>query len=365
MPKRNLSIPSTAMFSFDVGNGTCKALSSELREVIQFEPVIAPLTDRRGIQSSEEKPTFSLKADAETLVFGTDDVAAHGKRTAARRLNSVERYTSPDYLNLFKVCLLHGFAAYRGQGDYLAPIGVLSVPVSVYNDRLIIERLRNLLVGKHELVDHDGCTLRIDLQPRRLLILPESYGALLHATYEPLTMTKRPEADTSGTTLVVDIGYESTDFALFEGLSFQRDRAESVMRAGMGVLARAVQEQVERSVRVVDLSRIDRALREVAGKVSGSPKTIEPSPGVFIEIGPLYDIEIDHLADRIAQETLTRFPEAISRILLAGGGAYHLGRALREKLAPLTVELAPNLDLANVYGGFSALKLQQLRIATA
>src|SRR5262245_47805211 len=95
------------LYSFDGGNGSCKGISSELRDVVQFEPTLAPLTARRGIQTADEKPTYSLRVGEDILVFGIDDVFTHGKRTAIRRLNSLERYTIADYFRLLDVLYLH------------------------------------------------------------------------------------------------------------------------------------------------------------------------------------------------------------------------------------------------------------------
>jgi hypothetical protein len=347
-------------YSFDAGNGTCKGISSEVQTVIQFEPVIAPLTDRRGIQRQDERPIYGLRVDDQVLVFGVDDVFAHGKRTAIRRLNSQERYTHADYFRLLDVLYLHSFAVCRGR-DVIAPTGVIAVPVNVYNNGETIDQLRNTLVGQHELIDGEGCTLRLDIQAKRLLILPESYGALMHYAYDPGSLKKRSEAATAGTTLVIDIGYETTDLSLFEGLKLQRDRAESVLRAGMGIVTRAVHDYLDKTTRATDVSRLDRALRQIAGQGPGTPKTIEPTPGVLVDVAAQYDAEIDSLAARIAQEILTRYPEAISRVLLAGGGAYHLQRTLRSHLAPLPVEIVPDAEVANVLGGFTALKFQMSR----
>jgi hypothetical protein len=183
----------------------------------------------------------------------------------------------------------------------------------------------------------------------------------MHFAYDGGSLKKRPEAATTGTTLVVDIGYETTDLSLFEGLKYQRDRAESISRAGMGIVVRAVHELTEKTIRSTDVSRVDRALRDIAGIAPGAAKIIQPSPGVFTDVAAVYDAEVDNLATRLTQEILTRFPEAVNRVLVAGGGAYHLGHLLRQQLAPLTVEICPDTDTANVLGGYTALKLQASR----
>jgi len=346
------------LYSFDAGNGKCKGMSTDSKAPVEFEPVIAPLTTQRGIRTEDEKPTFSLKEADQTLVFGIDDVFAHGRRTGIRRLNSQERYTDADYFKLLKVLFLHTFAAYRGRSEAIAPTGVISVPVSTYNNGDVVDQVRGTLVGRHELVDYEGCTLRLDIQAKRLLMVPESYGALMHYAYEADTLKKRTGADITGTTLVVDIGYETTDISLFEGLKYQRDRAESLHRAGMGIVTRAVHKYLDQALRATDDHRIDRALQAIAGKVPGAPKEIEPVPGIFADVTTVYDEEIDILGTRIANEVLTRFPESASRVLLAGGGAHHLCGVLRDKLQPLTVETASDPDVANMCGAFTMLRIQ-------
>src|SRR5579871_1965680 len=181
------------LYSFDAGNGTCKGVSSQSAGLIQFEPVIAPLTERRGLKVADEQPTYSLWVGEQTLVFGVEDVFAHGKRTAIRRLNSQERYTSQDYFRLLDVLYLHAFGAYRDCPEPIAPIGMISVPVNIYNDDDILDAMRGQLCGQREITDCNGCTLLLDIQPRRLLMVPESYGALMHFAYDSLSLKKRSE----------------------------------------------------------------------------------------------------------------------------------------------------------------------------
>lgn len=348
------------LYSAEVGNNGCRIASSEVSNVIQFEPLIAPETERRGIAAQDIKPTYSLQINGRPYVFGIDDVFGHGRRASMRRLNSMERYTNEDYFRLLDVLFLHAFSTYVDTNTLICPTGVIAVPIVIYNNTEIITEMRNSLVNKSELIDRDGRCLIVEIQAKRLQLVPESYGALMHYAYDPVSLKKRPEVSMIGTTLVIDVGYETTDFSLYEGLVFQRDRAESVTRAGIGVITRTIHEYVEKCSRAIEVSRVDRALRTVAGKTPDALKEIEPTPGVFIDVTQVYDYEIDHLANRIAQEALTRFPEAISRILLAGGGAYHLHRALRQYLS-LPMDIVPDPEFANVLGGFTALKLQSGR----
>ena len=94
-------------------------------------------------------------------------------------------------------------------------------------------------------------------------------------------------------------------------------------------------------MRNADVSRIDRAMQKIAGIPPGKPRKSSRSPALSCDVTEIYDETVSDLAPRIAQEVLTRFPEAVNRVLLAGGGAYHLREALIEHLAPLELSSCP------------------------
>ena len=360
LPPSALKVIYPMLYAFDAGNGLCKGLSGETKTLVEFEPVVAPMTDQRALIAKDEKPIFSLVSKGRAEVFGIDDVFAHGKRTAIRRFNSQERYTSSDYFHMIDVLFMHTFSPYWNKETVIKPTGVINIPIGVYNNPPVVEEIRENLMGTRTITDFAGNTLKIEIEPDRLLIVPESYGALMHYAYDAGTLRKRTDIDMTGTTLVVDIGYETTDMSLFEGLHYQRDRTESEQRAGMGVISRALQNYIRRGVRNADVSRIDRSMQKIAGIAPGKLKEIEPIPGIVCDVTEIYDETVTDLAPRIAQEVLTRFPEAVNRIVLAGGGAYHLREALIEHLQPLEVVVVPNPELANVLGGFTMLNIQAL-----
>lgn len=352
-------LPTTGMlYSHDAGNGAAKTVSSARDEVIKFAPVLAPVTDKKALNPEDEKPTYSLKVDGKTYVYGIDDVFKHGKRNGMRRLNSVERYTSPDYFNILNVLYLQAFSAYRGNSDYIAPMGVISVPIQQYNHDDVTGEIRDTLIGKHVLEDYEGCTLRLQIDGGNLFILPESAGAMTHYAIDPETLRKRPDAPTAGTTLVIDIGYLTTDVSVFEGMAYQRDLAFTIQNAGMGQVANALYEYCNKSIRGVDISRIDQAMQKLAGMKMGHRKELEPTPGVFVDVGAVYDSEINVLANKIADGIRTQYPGTPVRALSAGGGAYHLKNSLPDML-PFDVVIAPDADDANVLGGYTYLRLKQ------
>lgn len=341
--------------AFDVGNGGCKAISSQLDAVISFEPVITSLTDKRALAGDDSKARYTLQSDGQTLVFGLDDCLTFGRRETMRRLNSMERYTSPDYFRLLQVLLLHAFGCCLN-GEQIAPTVLINLPVSQYNNVAVIEEVRDMLTKNHIIRDGTDNELRIKISADRLIIMPESAGALMHWSQDPITLSRRDGVNTAGLSLVVDVGYETTDFSLFEGMKYQRDRATSVARMGMGVPVRRIKESLERRLRSVDETALDRALRPIAGRIKGVKKEIEPSAGTIIDVTKLYDVEIEELAQQIADRALSLYPEAINRVIVAGGGAYHLYDKLRSMLAPIDVLIAPQAENANLIGAYTALQ---------
>lgn len=347
--------------ALDVGNGGCKVISSQLSDVVSFEPVITSQTDKQALAGDDSKPTYTLRSDGQTLVFGLDDCLAHGRRETMRRLNSMERYTSPDYFRLLSVLLLKAFACDLDKAAYIAPTLILSLPVSQYNNAETVSEVRSGLLGKRVIQDGDGHELRIDVQEDRLIIIPESAGALMHWAQDPVTLARREGVNTAGLTLVIDVGYETTDFSLFEGMKYQRDRAFSVPRMGMGIVVRRIQEALAgKRLRSVDETALDRALRAIAGtvKTKGLKKEIEPSPGTFVNVASLYDPFIEELANQISNRALTLYPEAINRALIAGGGYYHLYKNLYSLLSPIDLPVVPQAENANLLGAYTSLQLK-------
>jgi hypothetical protein len=346
------------LYSFDAGNGSAKGVSSARKETIKFAPLIAPVTDKKALSADEEKPGFSLKVDGKVFVYGVDDVFKHGKRNGMRRLNSEERYTSPDYFNILNVLYLQAFAAYRGNSEYLSPVGVISVPIKQFNDDGVTGEIRATLTGKHTLEDYEGCTLRLQVEHGSVTVLPESAGAMTHYAFDPDTLRKRPDSPTAGTTLVIDIGYETTDISVFEGMSYQRDLAFTIPKAGMSIVAQALYDFCNIKLRGIDISRIDQAMHRLAGMKPGHKKDLEPTPGIFVDVAEVYDNEMATLANRIADSIRTQYTGTPVRALLAGGGAYHHRHALKDML-PFDVVMSPDPDDANVLGGMTYLRLKQ------
>lgn len=356
MANRRTIDPSVLLYSFDAGNGDCKGISTDVRDVIRFEPVIAPMTDRRGVVSADERPDFSLRLEDEIYVFGLDDVEKHGVPGNARRFNALERYQDSDYRMLIDVLYLQTFGAYRNGSDVIKPTGAISLPISQYNDDSVRDTLKDSLIGKRVLEDYDGCELRLDIDSKRLAIVPESYGALMHYAFDPVTLARREGAALAGQTLVIDVGYLTTDVSMFNESQYQRAQTVTLPDMGMKQVVTAVMEYGIARGLLTDETNTDLAIRPLAGVAAGAPKQAALLRGRSIEVGNVYDTAVRRLAQKIAQAVRSTFPKMATRALLAGGGAYHLKGLLADLWKGTPVIQAPDPELANVYGAFTGLK---------
>lgn len=348
--------------ALDIGNGEVAGVSNERPyDPLTFEPIVAPATKKRGLDDS--RPTMSLyRPNAkENLVFGIDDVYAFGQRDMQRRLTGMTRYTHPDYVMLADVLLLNLFGSKRGTPDRISPTLAINLPVDKYNDETTSDDVKSALAGKRDIMDIEKCALQLDLDADRIIVLPESTGALMHWAFDPQTLERR--ANTGGTTLVIDIGFETTDTTLFEGMKYQRERAYTLDRAGMYNVAATIADALVSAGELAqsDYTRIDRALRPLANTAPTKDKYINLHKE--FEVSELYDSALSNLAFRISQFVQTRYTENTTRVVLAGGGAYHLMRQLKDMLPAQygTVERAPDAAHANVLGAYTTLRIREQR----
>ena len=350
----------TILISLDPGNGQLQAATNARADIIEVEPVLAPRTEKRGVGDDDARPQFTLREGNQTYVFGVDDVNKFGRTVSARRLNAQERYTSEDYFRMIRLLLLQALGAYRGNGAWVQPVVLLCVPVAQYNEPETIATIKKQLLGRHKICDQDGCELWVEIGEKRLTIVPESYGALMRYAFDPRTMAGK--GDTTGSTLVIDPGYETTDVSLFVGKAYQRDAAFTIPRAGMGIVARAIQDYARHSLRSADVSLIDKAMRSLATIPLGEKKQIEVSRGVMLDVTDIYDTELANIAAKIEQEVLTNFDAAATRVILAGGSTRHLRKLLfTNSNWQIHQSAAPEDD--NVVGGLIALQLAATRKA--
>lgn len=351
------------MFSMDMGNGELRAFSSEFYEIVRVAPVVAPVTSKRDTITDSGNPLYSLRDNktGQVEVFGVDDIGKHGKRALTRRLSGPDRYTDPDYHKMFKMLLYQCFKNHVGEVKPIKPSGIISLPVSIYNDTNQSDQITDALCGEFEISDYSGRSLKVIIDPKRLLLVPEGYGAMQHFAYDPSTLQRRDDTDISGSTILLDIGYEIANQHLYEGMQYIRDSSFSLNRAGMGVIVRSIQSYANTKLRGIDVSYVDRGLREVAGVPLGDEKNVEVAAGSYMDVRSIYDPELENMVKRIADDVQTNFSGSVNRIALNGGSAFHMAELLRPYFDPIPVVMVPDADVANPLGAYTKLLREAIK----
>lgn len=354
-PQRQQLTRDAMITVIDAANSSVKAWSSHRNEVVTFESVLAPLTNKRGLDG-QDKPTFTLVHNGQKLVVGAEGVRQHGVQSRARRFNSMNRYDpSPDsdWMHLIRVALLQAFPQTRGTGETITPTVILTVPISIYNDQARVDEIVDAFVGKtFALTDIEGCSVSIHFEAKRFKVQPEGVGALFHYAFDYNTLQHKDGHSTAGTTLVLDEGYETANLAWFDGAAYSRERSGTLERMGFGVVVRDLLDVLSRQAKGIDESHLDLALRAVAGWQPHTEKWIDVTRGMRLNVAPVYDRILAERTQQLVQRVLTLYSEQPTRLLLSGGAAHHTGAlyadAFRKQGWHVVVVEQP--DQANVLG---------------
>lgn len=329
--------------------------------VITFEPVSAPMSTKRAADGDDSKPRFSLYTQDRTLwVYGQADVDRYGVTEQASRVAAMSRYTDPRYLQMLMVQWLHLFPSKRTTGKTFSPLFLLSVPISVYNNDKLISRMREAIIGTHTIDDAQGCTMHIKIEGNRFKFVPESTGAFYHYACDPYTLELRHHSagNLMGNVLVADVGMLTADYSVYREFNYLPSHSHTEPNIGMLSVVNAVRDSIQASGSGIGITDADTALMYIADIAAGAPKWIVYANGSYrADVAPVYDQAAYLLANSVADKIKEKYegPKlGLSMILLAGGGAYHIEKYIRNMVSA-DVDVVPEPALANVLGTYSKL----------
>lgn len=326
------SAPAPFLAALDVGYSNLKLLAGERGSA----PTATLLP--AGAGPAGAMPLHPQTSAARGSRIGQDglavqvDGAAWAAGVEPSRLQNWERELHPDYpATAGYRALVHAalLAAGRPRIDLL----VTGLPVSQWLDPAQRQALQARLTGTH------AVTPARDVEVAEVYVLPQPAGAYFDFS------AAEPEAVAEARVLVVDSGFFSVDWVLFD---------EGAMRgANSGTSTAAVSLVLETAadlIRADHGSRIDRDLLERALRTGAAAVPLFGRP---VELAP-YLTEAAKQTAPVAltavRQTLRGERREVDLVLLAGGGAATYAEATRQTFPRARVVVPDAPVLANVRG---------------
>lgn len=319
--------------SLDLGNAYCN-LVADGPVIADWRSVQGRVSDARGL--NELPFDHVLKIGETWYVFG-EAAYTYAPRTL-EDFPATNRYTSKWYKRLFAYALHRAYGLRLADGPFY-PAVILSIPASHYSNDLVVDNVRENLVGPYVLGTTHGTATQAEILPDNLRIIPEGAGSFLAAA-------AGNKALESGLWFILDVGYLTSDIVAFRNGDYAPDLATSDPAAGMSRVAQAVA----------------RFIAGITG-VELRPADIDPHlhcPSIEvnkeqIDIQDVKQVAISALGERIARfVSQAAAGQNLSGLLLTGGGAELMRDAIQIPGLPPAL-VAPNPRRANVEGAYKLI----------
>jgi len=325
--------PGTFVAALDVGYSNLKLLAGErnITPAVTVLPAGAGPAAAMPLHPQTMSGRCGTSVDQDGLAVQVDG-AAWAAGVEPSRLQNWERELHPDYPATAGYRALV-YAALLAAGTTRIDTLVTGLPVSQWLDPAQQEALQARLTGTH------AVTPARSVEVADVQVLPQPAGAYFdfHDT--------EPDAVAHARVLVVDAGFFSVDWVLFDE-SAMRPANSGTSTAAMSVVLEAASDLIRRD----HGSRIERDLLERAVR-AGTPTM--PLFGSPVELEP-YLTEAANQTTRVAmtaiRQTLRGETREVDLVLLAGGGAATYAEATRETYPRARVVVAHEPVVANVRG---------------
>lgn len=316
----------------DVGYGMTKAVADSGQHVC-FESRVAPaefIRFQADIGAKVQPNGLILHDPDEGPLFVGELASRQGRPGAVRSPRDRDRVNDPIVAHLADAA----FALLLPGLEYACVRVVTGLPVAYYRDA---HDLAGQLMGTHHIL-LEGRSLTVEVED--VLVVPQPFGALL-----TLILDERGKLLTSalelveGRVAVLDIGQQTTDLILIEGLEYIEARSGS-LEVGVSTAIDMIRKVLIDEHRVsYEPHEIEMALRRGWLVIDGQK---QPLNG-------LASAQLDPVARSIEAQARTLWNiSTLTALVLAGGGAL----ALRPWLEPRFRQAlyAPDAAMANAAG---------------
>ena len=332
---KGIAVNTNALVGIDVGYGNVKALAFDMATGDTTQIVMpvgaapanraAQAVDGGGVDVGEGA---LVEIDGETWVAGVHPLTL---QNFSRPTHS--RYPKTrEYLALF-------YAALARLGVSRIPLLVTGLPVRQYIDGKEngeVTELRQRLQGIHYIARGKQVTIE------RVMVVPQPAGAYTDLLQSEPDLARRREV----TTLVVDVGYYSTDWVLARDGRILNAHSSSVTDAtSMIIEAAAAQISLANGGVRFSPARLEAAMRKGAATMALGSKEIDYR--AFLSAAAA------DVGGRVVSEACSRLrsqPDMVDLVLIAGGGGSFVERMFHDNFSQSRIVLSQEPVMANVRG---------------
>ena len=325
----------TRIIGLDVANSTLKIWTNELN--LKYVNTIREINDAGLV--------YSFKTDYQMDVYNKQVYEVGILSATGSGGRGVSRYGSEDY----KIESLIGITACLKELPNLMEHEVLrvvtGVPSNLAKNQKIINQIKNLLTGIHEVKSVTWDSVRpITFEIREVIVVPQPLGTMYDYVYDPEEDALN-EKLLNQRAIVIDIGWGTTDIAILETA---RVRSTFSFNIGSSDFISDIQEDVNNTL--PDASIFSLSAHELDEALLESP--IVETPFGEYDLSEYVEKWRRYEAKRVYQEVMGIGFEfnKFYKIILTGGGSLLYEKYLRELFNDPRVIIQDNAVMANCRG---------------
>lgn len=323
------------VLGIDIGFGFTKA--SNGKETVMFKSIYGESVDIQ-FRSDMGNSTFtsSLHVTIDDKSYFVGDFAEQQSNVRQFTLDQEKLLT--DFVKILALTVAGKFS------EKEAALNVVSgLPVAYFKENN--KRFAKLLTGQHNIVYHkaDGTDVKRRVYIKKVRMMPQPLGSFFNLLMDDKGKITNAEL-TRQKIGVVDIGFRTTDFTIFDNLRYI-DRGSSTMDGGISKVFRVIASKLQEKTGInVELYRLYDAVEHGIIKMRGQE----------YDISKIRDQVYKQAAESIANDIDRLWADDwdIDAIVLSGGGSMQLAAHLQPLIAGNVLPMPKDVDsrLNNVSG---------------
>lgn len=319
----------------DIGYGNLKVVASELGSD-EITTLILPVG---AAPKAKATKSMSGKVDAGdgavVIVDGEEWVAG----VSPLEVQDFARPTHVNYPKTKEYLALY-FAALAKLGRNRIAAVVTGLPVNQFYEGTHVGDLRSRLSGKHFVAPIPGGTLA-EVEVGRVLVVPQPAGAYTDMVTRDPSLASDPDRFT----LVLDVGYFSTDWVLIQGGKVRDGSSGTSTDATSRILEDAAARMKQAKGIPVSPARVESAFRAGRAAMNLGDNTIDYRTFVNAAAAEVADRVMSHLGRSLRSQA-----DLVDVVEITGGGGSLFERSVRKAFPSSRTVVGSDPVIANARG---------------